>query len=130
MANVLVLYPGSASFRQEQVRAHAPLLEALGLRLVLAHDGIVESDLRFFGDVIEMPPPEDVIGGLRAVEKWLGTRAIDAVLAQSEDALPVGSLVARNLALPCITPEAALLTTNKLSCREKLAAVHVSQPRF
>ncbi len=130
MASVLVLYPGTVSFRQEQVQTHAPMLEALGLQLVLAHDGFVESDRRFFDDVIEMPPPEDVVGGLRAVEKWLGAHAIDAVLAQSEDALPLGALVARKLGLPGITPEAALLTTNKYSCRERLAAAQVPQPRF
>lgn len=130
MTSVLVLYPGSVGFRQEQVEAHAPVLQALGVRLVLAHDDFVESDREFFGDVIEMPPPEDVVGGLRAIERWLGSHSIDAVLAQSEDGLPLGSFVSRKLGLPGITPEAAVLTTNKHACRARLAAAGVPQPRF
>src|SRR5688572_26461053 len=117
MTKVLVLYPGPIGFRQAQVAQHKPTLDALGIQLVLADDVVDPSDLDFFADAIQLPPPQHVGEALACVERWLASSTAHAVLAQSESALFVGALVARKLGVPCISPEAALLTTSKHLCR-------------
>jgi biotin carboxylase len=130
MPRVLVLYPGPPSERQTQVRAHADLLCALGIELVLADDEPVAADRELFAEVLRLPPPEHVEEALRVADSVLARSRIDAVFAQSESALPLGSILARRLAVPGITPEAALCTISKHRTRERLAEAGVGQPRF
>jgi biotin carboxylase len=130
MPKVLLLYPGPVSFRQAQVAAHRGALEAHGIELVLADDYIVDSDRDFFAETLALPAPEQVGEALRIVEAWLARNTIDAVLAQSEAGLLLGALVAQKLGLPCVAPDAALLTVNKFLSRERLASARLAQPRY
>lgn len=127
---VLVFYPGPVSFRQAQVAAHRDVLKALGIELVLADDFVTASDSEYFADVIELPPPQAVAESLRRVREWLTSNRAHAVVAQSESGLCVGSLVAVELGVPCLSPRAAHLTTNKYACRVELERARVPQPRF
>src|SRR5688572_13405193 len=102
MPTVLVLYPGPIGFRQAQTRAHAKLLRELDVRLVLADDCVVDTDREHFADVIEMPEAARLVEGLRVLERWLARHRVDAVLAQSEQGLLLGALVARELGVPAI----------------------------
>jgi biotin carboxylase len=130
MTKVLAVYPGPISFRQAQVSLHKPILDALGIQLVLADDVIDAGDRDLFADAIQLPPPQHVGEALARIERWLASNAAHAVLAQSESGLFAGALVARKLGVPCISPEAALLTTSKHLCREVLERARVPQPRF
>lgn len=127
---VLALYPGWPSERQVTLRTHAALLGSLGVELVLGDSLPHPSDREFFVDVLVLPPPERVEEALRAAECWLAENRIDAVFAQTELALPLGSILARRLGVPGIAPEAALGTIAKHITRERLAAAGVGQPRF
>lgn len=130
MPTVLILYPGSVTFRQEQMAKHRPLLRELGIRTVLGDDFVQDSDRDFFDDVVALPPCDKVVLGWRTLESWLAANAVDAVLAQSEPAILLGALAARKLGTPGPSPEAALLTVSKLLCRRALESARVPQPRF
>lgn len=130
MPKILLLYPGPVGFRQAQIAGHRAVLDAYGIELVLADDFVVESDRDYFVDTLALPAPEHVGAALAIVEAWLARNPIDAVLAQSEAGVLLGSLVARKLGLPCVTPEAALLSVSKYLCRERLAIARVPQPRY
>ncbi|MCY2960084.1 MAG: ATP-grasp domain-containing protein [Planctomycetota bacterium] len=130
MIDVLCIYPGPAAFRQKQVAAHRPLLESLGVRLLLADDYDDPGDRACFADVIALPPPEELAAGKRALDRALSGRAIHGVLAQSESGLCLGALVAAERGLPCIPLQAALLTTSKFGTRTALESARVPQPRF
>jgi biotin carboxylase len=130
MPTVLVLYPGSVSFRQEQVARHRPLLDQLGIRLVLGDDFVQDSDREVFDDVVELPPCDRVVEGWSVLEHWLGSHAVDAVLAQSEPAILLGALAARKAGRPGLDPRAALLCVSKYLCRRELARAGVPQPAF
>jgi hypothetical protein len=130
MTTVLVLYPSSVSFRQEQMARHLPLLRQLGIRTVLADDSVQDSDREFFDDVLELPPCDHVVEGWRVLEDWLAGREVDAVLSQSEPSILLGALAAQKAGRPGIRPEAALLCVSKYLCRRELARAGVPQPRF
>lgn len=130
MIDVLCIYPGPATFRQKQVAAHRPLLEALGVRLLLADDFDDPGDRACFGDVFLLPPPSEFEAAKRALDRALSGRTIHGVLAQSESALCLGSLIAAERGLPCISPAAALGVTSKYVTRSRLAAARVGQPEF
>ncbi|MBL8862204.1 MAG: hypothetical protein JNK02_09340 [Planctomycetes bacterium] len=130
MSDVLCLYPGPASFRQAQVAAHRGLLEALGVRLVLADDYEDPGDRACFHDVIRMPPPWELAAGKRALDAALAGRELHGVLAQSEAGLCLGALVAAERGLPGLSPAAALAVSSKLVTRRRLSAAGVAQPAF
>lgn len=130
MIDVLCIYPGSATFRQRQIAAHRPLLESLGVRLVLADDYDDPGDRACFADVIALPPPQELAEGKRRLDRALAGREIHGVLAQSESGLCLGSIIAAERGLPALPPGAALLTTSKFGTRTALAAAGVDQPAF
>lgn len=130
MIDVLCIYPGPATFRQKQVAAHRPLLESIGVRLLLADDYDDPGDRACFADVFHLPPPEQLEEAKRALDRALAGRAIHGVLAQSESGLCLGSLIAAERGLPAIPLHAALLTTSKFGTRTALAAAGVAQPDF
>lgn len=130
MPDVLVLFPEPAHERQALVRAHRPLLDALGVRLVLADDEPDDGDHECFARVIELPPPERVADGWDTLRRALERAPVDGVLAQSEDGLLLGALAARELALPALPVEAALATASKVHTRRALSVHGVAQPRF
>src|SRR5262245_11421766 len=107
MTNVLVLYPGTVTFRQAQVVGHRQLPAALGLRLVLAGDCLVESDRAHLADVIAVPAAEHVTDALAILERYVARTTIHAVLAQSEGAMLIGALIGAKLGVPCLPLEAA-----------------------
>jgi len=128
--DVLCLYPGPATFRQKQVTAHRPLLESLGVRLLLADDFDDPGDRACFADVFLLPAPSELEAGKRALDRALRGRTIHGVLAQSESGLCLGSLIAAERGLPCISPAATLGVTSKYVTRTRLAAARVGQPAF
>jgi len=128
--DVLCLYPGPATFRQKQVTAHRALLESLGVRLLLADDFDDPGDRACFADVFLLPPPWELEAGKRALDRALHGRTIHGVLAQSESGLCLGSLIAAERGLPCISPAATLGVTSKYVTRTRLAAARVGQPEF
>jgi biotin carboxylase len=130
MATVLILYPGSVTFRQEQMARHRPMLRELGIRTVLADDFVQDSDLELFDEVVELPPCDRVVEGWRVLERWLDDRSVDAVLAQSESAILLGALATKKIGRPGITPRSALLCVSKVLCRRELERARVPQPRF
>jgi len=130
MTTVLLLHPGSSAFRQEQVRAHAPVLAALGLELALADDAPEAADRELFAEVLELPHPSRVDAAWERLRPWLDSRRIAGVLAQSEVGLPLGALAARHLGVPGPAPDAVLACVSKLETRRRLAAAGVPQPRF
>lgn len=130
MPSLLVVHPRLADLRGAEVGRYRPLLSALGLRLVLA-DGVPEPELApLFDEVLELPAPHEVEAGWRVLERFLATRRIDGVLAQTESALPYGALVAERLGLPGPRARAAYLCLDKHACRRRLAQAHVAQPSF
>jgi hypothetical protein len=128
--DVVCLYPGPASFRQAQVAAHRPLLDALGVRLILADDYRDPGDAACFAEVIDLPPPWELEAGKRALDRALHGRTIHGVLAQSESGLCLGSLLAAERGLPGLPAEAALGVTSKFATRTRLAEARVGQPEF
>lgn len=130
MIDVLCLYPGPATFRQKQVTAHRALLESLGVRLLLADDFDDPGDRACFADVFLLPAPSELEAGKRALDRALRGRTIHGVLAQSESGLCLGSLIAAERGLPCISPAATLGVTSKYVTRTRLAAARVGQPAF
>lgn len=130
MPTVLALYPGTVSFRVQQARRYRTILRDLGIRLVLADDYLTDDDKEVFDELVSMPPCDQVEEGRLVLERRFAAGGIDGVLAQSEGALLLGSLVTQRLGLRGIGPEAALLTVSKLLCRRALERAGVPQPRF
>src|SRR5262245_8235626 len=130
MPSVLVLHPGTVAFRQEQVRRHRPLLAELGIRVALASEDAVPSDGECFDAVLALPPAESIEAGWERLRSFLERERIGAVLAQSERALPLGALAARELGVPGLSLAAALRCMSKHASRVALSAAGVPQPRF
>lgn len=130
MPTVLALYPGAVSFRVQQVRRYRSILRDLGVRLVLADDYLTDDDREVFDELVPMPPCDRIEEGRLVLDRRFARGGLDAVLAQSESALLLGSLVTQKLGLRGIRPEAALLTVSKALCRRALERAGVSQPRF
>lgn len=130
MPRVLAIHPGPALFRQRQVRAHQPMLAALGIELVLADDYVDDEDRKLFADVVRIAAPEDVEASLAILERECSARPVHAVLAQSEAGMGVGALLASRIGVRALAPRAALLTTSKHLCRIELERAGVPQPRF
>lgn len=130
MIDVLCIYPGPAGFRQRQVRAHRPLLEGLGVRLLLADDYADPGDRDCFADFVQLPPPDEVEACKRAIDRAFAGRAMHGVLAQSESGLCLGALVAAERGLPALSLAATLAVTSKHRTRVALDAAGVEQPRY
>jgi biotin carboxylase len=130
VANVLILYPGSVGFRQEQMAKHRPLLRELGIRTILGDDFVQDSDREIFDDVVELPPCDRVVEGWQILERWLARHEVDAVLAQSEPAILLGALAAKKIGKRGLSLEAALLSVSKYLCRRALERAGVPEPRF
>ncbi|MFN0010000.1 MAG: acetyl-CoA carboxylase biotin carboxylase subunit family protein [Planctomycetota bacterium] len=130
MPTVLALYPGTVTFRVQQVRRYRTILRDLGVRLVLADDFLTDDDREVFDELVPMPPCDRVEEGQLVLERRFASGGLDAVLAQSESSLLLGSLLAQRLGLRGIRPEAALLTVSKFLCRRALERAGVRQPRF
>jgi hypothetical protein len=130
MPRVLVLHPGTISFRQEQVARHREFLRENDIQLVLADDSLVDSDREWFDDCIALPPAERVRDALRILDRYCAEHDVDAVLSQSESSVLLGALVYRRLSLPGISPRAAHLCVNKHASRVALQRARVAVPRF
>lgn len=128
--NLLVLYPGPVAFRQREFARQRELLRAAGMRTILADDYLADSDEEFFDEGLALPPPEHVAESWQRVERAFATRRVDAVLAQSEGGMLLGSLVGARWNVPCIPASAALLCTSKFLCRRQLEHASVPVPGF
>ncbi len=130
VATVLILYPGNPRLRRQHFARYRWKVRALGFRTVLADEHVSAEDAEIFDEVVAMPPAAELAAARAALAPVLGRRRIDAVLAQWEPSLPLGSLLGRELAVPGPSPEAAFLTINKLRCRIELAGAGVGVPAF
>jgi hypothetical protein len=95
-------------------------------RLVLASDLVTDEDRATWDECVLLPPPDRVEETLGVLDR---VRA-DRVVAQTEYALLVGSLLARQGRLAAPSLEAAHLCTNKWASRLALAAAGVPVPAF
>jgi biotin carboxylase len=127
---VLVLHPRAVSFRHARIGECRELLRALGLRLMVAAHELDDDVTRHCDEVVELPPPHEVRAGWQILRELLDRTRIDAVFAQTESSLLLGSLAARHAHLPGPSPAAAYACTNKLVCRTQLDLAGVAQPRF
>jgi biotin carboxylase len=130
MRTVLVLHPRAISFRDPRIGAGRELLRALGLRVIVAEHELDLDVRRHSDEVVELPPPHEVSAGWRRLRELLDQQRIDAVFAQTEAALLLGSLAARHAGLRGISPAAAPLCTNKYACRSVLRSARAAQPAF
>jgi L-histidine N-alpha-methyltransferase len=124
------LYPGEVRVRAELVARERAWLADAGVELLLADDWIAESDRALYADALLLPPAEEVGRAAGALVEWARARRVDALLVQTEAALPAGSLALRRLDLPGPRPEAALRCVGKHLTRAALAAAGVPQPEF
>lgn len=130
MPTVLLLYPGTVTFRVEQGRRYRGVLRELGVRLVLADDYLTDEDREVFDELVLMPECDRVEEGWQTLRRRLAAGDVDAILAQSEGALLLGALASRELGVPGVRPESALLTVSKALGRRALQDAGVPQPRF
>jgi biotin carboxylase len=127
---ILALYPRAIAFRHARAARYSALLRALGVRLIVADDEAAAIDARWCDEKLELPAAERVDAAWSDLRAWLARHPIDAVVAQSEAGLLLGSLATREAELRGPTPRAAYLCTSKLACRLALEVARVPQPRF
>ncbi|MBI4533458.1 MAG: hypothetical protein HY711_05875 [Candidatus Melainabacteria bacterium] len=67
---------------------------------------------------------------LDAIVKILASTKCDGIIAQTEYGLLPSAILCKQMGLPGISPEAAMLCTNKWLCREVLAQHGLPMPRY
>ncbi len=97
---------------------------------MLADDAIHSQDSTAFSDVLQLPPPEDAEDAWRVLSKYLRQHPVDGIIAQSEPALLLGALAAREFGMVGPSVESAVATVNKFDTRTRLAAAGIAQPAF
>ena len=125
---MLVLYPAYGTVSCHRICRLASEIE--GLRLVLADDGPSSADEDLFDEVLELPPPERLAEAYGLLRRWLDKRPPDGIFVQSERALLLGSLLARDFGLHGPGVEAAHLCSNKYLQRTVTCAAGVPNPHF
>jgi hypothetical protein len=130
MPTLLCPYLGSAAFRRELMERLGPTLRQREIRMVLADDWIAPSDRELFDDTLELPPSEDVVEAVRALQAYSRAHPIDGVLAQTEAALPSASVLIERLGLHGVGVDAALRCASKDLSRRALSQASVPVPRF
>ena len=91
-------------------------------RVVLAGDCAAASADGPIDEVIEIPPSEHVTEAYGILSRWCSGHRVDAIFMQSEAALLVGSLLARDLRLPGPSVEAVHLCADR-KCGIAITAV-------
>lgn len=127
---MLIIYPVRWAVCAKTRAYLAEQREERGLQIVLAKNGTVASDNDIFDDVIEIPPPEYVQDTYHLLRYWCSKHNVKAIYMQSEAALPVGSLLARELRLPGPSVEAVHLCINKYLSRKRLSQYGIPMPQF
>jgi cysteine synthase A len=127
---ILIVHPRLADFRGTDVERFRPLLASLGLRLVLADERTDVPLAGLFDERIRLPPAHAVERGWRVLAFELESRPVDALLTQTESALPYGALAARAFDLCGPSCESVRLCLDKHACRTRLAEAGLEQPRF
>ncbi|MBI2858479.1 MAG: hypothetical protein HYX90_05310, partial [Chloroflexi bacterium] len=130
MSTLLVLYPVAGAVSKEDIAILSEECQIPGLRLVLADDYILDSDRELFHEIIEIPPPEDIGETYDRLRRWCDKHHPDGIFMQSEAALPLGSLLARELSLPGPSVESAHLCVNKYRSRDIFSRSDVPTPHF
>ena len=110
-----------------RVKSH---LREQGIRVVLGDSDLGPEDAEICDECLELPPYDQLASCLKTLRDYAGGHEVDAVLPQSEYGLLPAALLAREVGLTGIGPEAALLATDKWLSRLSLAAAGVSVPRF
>jgi hypothetical protein len=134
---LLVLYPYLEGFPARRIAGvcaeHAGLTGAARrgpLRLLLADESPQQLEHEGFDELLELPAPERVAESLELLRGYCDRCVPAGVFLQSEVALPVGALLARELGLPAPSVEAVHACTNKYLCRCLLARAGVPVPAF
>jgi hypothetical protein len=104
--------------------------EIEGLRLVLADDEPTTSDDDLFHEVMELPPPRYLTEAYDLLRRWCDKRRPEGIFMQSERALLLGSILAREFGLKGPTVEAAHLCSNKYLQRVVLSRAGICNPQF
>lgn len=130
MSTLLIIYPPLGMFCASTRAYLATQRREHGLRVVLAGDSVTASLNDAIDDVIELPPSECVREAHQILSRWCGGHRVDAVFMQSESALPVGSLLVRDLGLPGPSVEAVHVCMNKYLCKTRLSQQGIPTPRF
>ncbi|MDO8491668.1 MAG: ATP-grasp domain-containing protein [Dehalococcoidia bacterium] len=128
MPTIVVLYPAYGTVSCQRVCRLAGGIE--GLRLVLADDEPSSADEDLFDEVMELPPPERLSEAYGLLRRWLDKRPPDGIFVQSERALLLGSLLAREYGLKGPGVEAAHLCSNKYLQRVVTSNAGILNPRF
>lgn len=127
---LLVLYPTIGTLSAEIRNYLTRQRRAQGLRVFLADESVDVPDNDIFDEVIEMPPSEYVKEAYDLLRHFCGRHKLDAIYMQSEAALPVGSLLAREFGLPGPSVESVHLCLNKYLSRERLSDCDILTPQF
>lgn len=128
MPTILVLYPAYGTTSCGQVARYAQ--QIIGLKLALANDEPTSYDEDIFNEVLEIPPPEQLVRTHEIMRRWCGKRHPDGIFLQSERGLLLGSLLAREFDLKGPTVEAAHLCSNKYLQRVVLSRAGIGGPLF
>jgi hypothetical protein len=100
------------------------------LRLVLADEPSPQVHPEGFDECLALPPPECFASAHERLRRWCGRSRPAGIFLQSEVALPMGALLARELGLPGPSVEAVHRCTNKYLSRLTLTAAGVPVPAF
>jgi hypothetical protein len=125
---ILVLYPAYGTVSCHRIARYAQEIE--GLRLVLADDEPTTSDDDLFHEVMELPPPRYLTEAYDLLRRWCDKRRPEGIFMQSERALLLGSILAREFGLKGPTVEAAHLCSNKYLQRVVLSRAGICNPQF
>lgn len=128
MPTILVLYPAYGTVSCQRIARYAQEIE--GLKLVLADNEPTTSDYDIFDEVMELPPPGYITESFDLLRRWCDKRHPDGIFMQSERALLLGSLLAREFKLKGPTIEAAHLCSNKYLQRVLLSRAGICNPQF
>ncbi|MFC1953284.1 acetyl-CoA carboxylase biotin carboxylase subunit family protein [Chloroflexota bacterium] len=126
----LIIYPVQWTFCDTTRTFLAKLRKERGLQIVLADDSPVTSENDIFDDFIKIPSSEHVQDTYETLSNWCDKHSVKGIYMQSEAALPVGSLLARELELPGPSVEAVHLCINKYLSRKRLSQYGVPTPQF
>ncbi|HUV08409.1 MAG TPA: ATP-grasp domain-containing protein [Spirochaetia bacterium] len=125
---LLLLYPYLEALHPGEITAVRP-----EIRLALADDcakAIARGTLGGFDEILEIAPPESFSDAYDVLRRWCETVHPAGILMQSEVALPMGSLLARDFDLPAPSVEAVHHCTNKYLSRLTLSAAGLPTPQF
>jgi len=127
---LLLIYPVQWTFNDKTRAFLTEQREERGLKIVVADDTVTDYENDIFDDVIEIPSSEYVQETYNLLRPWCEKHDVKAVYMQTESALPVGSLLTRDLCLPGPSIETVHLCMNKYLSRKRLSQYGIPTPQF